>query len=306
MTGNWLSKLKSGLEKTTNRLTSGISGALSGRKLDQKTLDALEETLIIGDIGFSTSSKLIGALKSERFNNEVGERDVREYLAGKIADILRPVTKPLSTDPSNKPHVVLVVGVNGSGKTTTIGKLAKILCSEGKTVTLAAGDTFRAAAIDQLEIWGERTGSEVVSKEPGSDPAGLAFDALEIAKKGGSDVLLIDTAGRLQNRQDLMAEIEKIVRVLRKIDPSAPHNCLLVLDATVGQNAHSQVENFQKIAEVTGLIMTKMDGTARGGVLVALAETFGLPVHAIGIGEGEDDLRPFSAEEFAQSLLGLS
>jgi fused signal recognition particle receptor len=306
MTGNWLSKLKSGLEKTTNRLTSGISGALSGRKLDQKTLDALEETLIIGDIGFSTSSKLIGALKSERFNNEVGERDVREYLAGKIADILRPVTKPLSTDPSNKPHVVLVVGVNGSGKTTTIGKLAKILCSEGKTVTLAAGDTFRAAAIDQLKIWGERTGSEIVSKEPGSDPAGLAFDALEIAKKGGSDVLLIDTAGRLQNRQDLMAEIEKIVRVLRKIDPSAPHNCLLVLDATVGQNAHSQVENFQKIAEVTGLIMTKMDGTARGGVVVALAETFGLPVHAIGIGEGEDDLRPFSAEEFAQSLLGLS
>jgi fused signal recognition particle receptor len=306
MTGNWLSKLKSGLEKTTNRLTSGISGALSGRKLDQKTLDALEETLIIGDIGFSTSSKLIGALKSERFNSEVEERDVREYLAGKIADILRPVTKPLSTDPSNKPHVVLVVGVNGSGKTTTIGKLAKILCSEGKTVTLAAGDTFRAAAIDQLKIWGERTGSEIVSKEPGSDPAGLAFDALEIAKKGGSDVLLIDTAGRLQNRQDLMAEIEKIVRVLRKIDPSAPHNCLLVLDATVGQNAHSQVENFQKIAEVTGLIMTKMDGTARGGVVVALAETFGLPVHAIGIGEGEDDLRPFSAEEFAQSLLGLS
>jgi len=303
--GGWLSRLKDGLSRTTSRLTDGITQAISGRKLDDATLEALEETLITADIGVATAAKLTQTLAAEKFDKEVTDEEVRESLAAQITEILEPVARPLSPDPAKKPHVVLVAGVNGSGKTTTIGKLAKLFTGEGKSVMLAAGDTFRAAAIDQLKIWGERTGAPVIARETGADAAGLAFDALEAAQKENADLLLIDTAGRLQNREDLMAELQKIIRVIRKIDETAPHSCLLVLDATVGQNAHSQVENFKAMTEVSGLVMTKLDGTARGGVIVALAEKFGLPVHAIGVGEGEDDLRPFDARDFARNLMGL-
>jgi fused signal recognition particle receptor len=226
-------------------------------------------------------------------------------LAAEIAALLAPAAQPLALDPAHRPHVVLVVGVNGSGKTTTIGKLAKLFRDDGKKVMLAAGDTFRAAGVEQLKIWGERVGAPVVARETGADAAGLAFDALERARKENVDLLIVDTAGRLHNRADLMAELEKIIRVLKKLDPTAPHSCLLVLDATVGQNAHAQVETFRAITNVTGLVVTKLDGTAKGGVLVALAERFKLPVHAIGVGEQADDLRPFAAQDFARSLLGL-
>ena len=227
-------------------------------------------------------------------------------LASDIAEILAPVAVPLEPDRARKPHVVLVVGVNGSGKTTTIGKLAKSYRDQGLSVMLAAGDTFRAAGVSQLQIWGERIGCPVIARDTGADAAGLAFDALTQAREQGADLLIVDTAGRLQNREDLMAGLQKIIRVLQKIDPDAPHSCLLVLDATTGQNAHSQVETFRDMTNVTGLVVTKLDGTAKGGVIVALAEKFGLPVHAIGVGEGEDDLRPFEADAFARSLMGLS
>jgi fused signal recognition particle receptor len=301
----WLSRLRSGLSRTSSRLTDGIASALTRRKLDQETLDSLEEALITADLGVATAAKLVARLKEGRFNKDITDLEVREALATDIAGILAPVAIPFTPDPAQKPHVVLVVGVNGSGKTTTIGKLAKTLRDEGKSVMLAAGDTFRAAAVEQLQIWGERTGCEVVARDTGADAAGLAYDALERARSEGIDVLLIDTAGRLQNRSDLMGELEKIIRVLRKQDASTPHSCLLVLDATVGQNAHSQVNIFKELAGVTGLVITKLDGTAKGGVLVALAERFELPVHAIGVGEGVDDLRSFEAESFARNLLGL-
>jgi fused signal recognition particle receptor len=301
----WLARLRAGLSRTSSQLTSGIAAALTRRRLDQQTLDALEETLIAADLGVATAAKLTAALAREKFDKEVTDEEVRVALADDIADILAPVALPLVPDPARKPHVVLVIGVNGSGKTTTIGKLARLYRDEGRSVMLAAGDTFRAAAIDQLRIWGERTGCPVVARETGADAAGLAFDALETAKREGADLLLIDTAGRLHNREDLMGELSKVIRVLRKLDADAPHSCLLVLDATVGQNAHSQVEIFREMASVTGLVITKLDGTARGGVLVALAERFGLPVHAIGVGEGVDDLRPFDARAFARDLMGL-
>lgn len=306
MSEGWFSSLKTGLSRTTSRLTSGIAQAVSGRKLDKKALQALEETLITADLGVTTAAKLISSLEAEKFDRDVTEKEVREHLAFRLKNILEPVAIPLQPQGENKPHVILVVGVNGCGKTTTIGKLAKAYVGEGKSVVLAAGDTFRAAAVEQLKIWGERTGCPTVAKDTGSDAAGVAFEALELARKNGADVLLIDTAGRLQNREDLMAEVQKMIRVLRKIDQTAPHSCLLVLDATVGQNANSQVETFKKIAEVSGIVMTKLDGTARGGVLVAVAEKYGLPVHAIGVGEGEDDLRPFSAKDFSEGLMGLS
>ncbi len=302
----WLSRLRSGLSRTSDKLTGGISAALSRRTLDAAMLDELEEALIGADLGVTTSAKLSTALADEKFDKEVSDTEIREALASNIADILRPVAIPLEVDSSRKPHVILVVGVNGSGKTTTIGKLAKIWANSGKSVVLAAGDTFRAAAVEQLKIWGERTGCPVIARDTGSDAAGLAFDALEQARAENADVLLIDTAGRLQNREDLMGELSKIIRVLQKLDPEAPHSCLLVLDATVGQNAHSQVETFKEMTDVSGLVMTKLDGTARGGVVVALAERFGLPVHAVGVGEGEDDLQPFNAEFFARNLLGLN
>jgi fused signal recognition particle receptor len=304
--GGWLSRLRSGLSRTSDKLTSGISAALTRRTLDTETLEELEEALISADLGVATAAKLSAALADEKFEKEISDTEIREALARNIADILRPVATPLDIDPLRKPHVILVVGVNGSGKTTTIGKLAKNWTGEGKFVVLAAGDTFRAAAVEQLKIWGERTNCPVIARDTGSDAAGLAYEALKQAQQDNADILMIDTAGRLQNREDLMGELSKIIRVLRKLDPEAPHSCLLVLDATVGQNAHSQVKTFQEIANVTGLMMTKLDGTARGGVVVALAERFGLPVHAVGVGEGEDDLQPFDADFFARNLLGLN
>ena len=272
--------------------------------LDDAMLESLEELLIQSDMGVETSLKVAAAIAEGRFGRRVGAREIREVLAGEIAAILEPVARPMPIY-ARRPQVVLVVGVNGSGKTTTIGKLASQFRAAGKKVVIAAGDTFRAAAVEQLQIWGERAGVPVMTAPQGSDPASLAFDALARAEAEGADLLLIDTAGRLQNRDDLMAELAKIVRVMRKRDPAAPHNTLLVLDASTGQNALSQVEIFRKIADVTGLVMTKLDGTAKGGVLVALADRFGLPIHAIGVGEGIDDLAPFDPEEFARALTGL-
>jgi fused signal recognition particle receptor len=301
----WLSRIRQGLSRSSSRLTQGISDLFTKRRLDDAALEELEELLITADLGVTTAAQVTARLAKERFNQEVDSREVRETLAMSIAEILAPVAKPLAPSPANKPHVVLMVGVNGSGKTTTIGKLARYYRDQGLSVTLVAGDTFRAAAVEQLKVWGDRTGCAVIAREQGADAAGLAFDAYRDAQARGDDLLLIDTAGRLQNKTHLMAELQKIVRVLRKHDPALPHDVLLVLDATVGQNAHSQVEIFKDITDVTGLVVTKLDGTARGGVLVALAEKFGLPVHAIGVGEGADDLRPFEAEAFARGLMGL-
>lgn len=303
---SWLGRLRDGLAKSTNRLTDGIAAALTRRQLDGEALEELEDTLIMADMGPATAARLAAALGKQRFEKDVETAEVQRALAASIAEILAPVARPLLPDAARKPHVVLIAGVNGSGKTTTIGKLAKHFSDDSKKVMLAAGDTFRAAAIEQLQVWGERTGSAVVAKDAGADAAGLAFEALERAQADGTDVLLIDTAGRLHNKTDLMAELEKIVRVLRKLDPDAPHDCVLVLDATTGQNAMAQVETFQETAPVTGLIVTKLDGSAKGGVLVALADKFGLPVHAIGVGESADDLQPFEASEFAKSLVGLA
>ena len=301
----WLSRLKAGLSRSSSKLGEGISGIFTKRKLDDAALEELEELLISADLGVATAAKLTADLAKGRFDKDVSPEEVRRVLAADIAGILAPVAIPLEVDPANRPHVVLVVGVNGSGKTTTIGKLAKLHRDGGRAVMIAAGDTFRAAAIEQLSIWGERAGCPVVARAPGADAAGLAFEALERARAEGADLLLIDTAGRLHNKADLMAELQKIVRVLKKLDPEAPHDCLLVLDATTGQNAHAQVETFKELAQVTGLVVTKLDGSARGGVLVALAERFGLPVHAVGVGETADDLRPFAADDFARGLMGL-
>jgi fused signal recognition particle receptor len=301
----WLARLKAGLARSSGKLGDGISGIFTKRRLDDAALEELEELLISADLGVATAAKLAAGLARERFDKDVSPEEVRGALAADVAGILEPVAQPLAVDPAHRPHVVLVVGVNGSGKTTTIGKIAKTESDQGYKVMLAAGDTFRAAAIDQLRIWGERTSCEVVARAPGADAAGLAYEALERAQSEGAGLLLIDTAGRLHNKADLMAELQKIIRVLKKLDPEAPHDCLLVLDATTGQNAHAQVETFKELVQVTGLIVTKLDGSARGGVLVALAERFGLPVHAIGVGESAEDLRPFAARDFARSLMGL-
>jgi len=248
---------------------------------------------------------LVGSLERHRFHEEISPEQLREILADNIAEVLAPVAKPLVPGPDNKPHVILVVGVNGSGKTTTIGKIAKSFREDGLEVMMAACDTFRAAAVEQLKIWSERTGCQLVSGKEGDDPAGLVFDAYKKARRKKADILLVDTAGRLQNKKGLMEELQKIVRALQKVDAKAPHSCLLVLDATTGQNAHTQVEAFREMIPVTGLVMTKFDGTAKGGVLVALADQFGLPVHAVGVGESADDLRAFSAAAFADSLMGV-
>ena len=303
--GGWLSRLKSGLARSSSKLGDGISGIFTKRRLDDAALEELEELLISADLGVGTAAKLTANLARERFDKDVSPQEVRAALAADIAEILGPVAQPLVIDPARRPHVVLVVGVNGSGKTTTIGKLAKTHRDQGRKVMIAAGDTFRAAAIEQLCIWGERSGSPVVAKAPGADAAGLAYEALERARAEAMDLLLVDTAGRLHNKADLMAELQKIIRVLGKLDSEAPHDCLLVLDATTGQNAHAQVQTFKELVQVTGLVVTKLDGSARGGVLVALAERFGLPVHAVGVGETAEDLHPFAAEDFAQSLMGL-
>ncbi|HYC03654.1 MAG TPA: signal recognition particle-docking protein FtsY [Azospirillaceae bacterium] len=301
----WLARLRDGLSKSTARLTDGITSIFTKRKLDEDTLEELEELLIQADLGPTMAAKVTAELARTRFGKEVTPDEVKASLAAEMVKVLGPIAKPLAIDPAHKPHVVLVVGVNGTGKTTTIGKYAKEFREQGRTVWLAAGDTFRAAAVSQLKIWGERTGAPVVAKDTGADAAGLAYEALERAKAAGADVLLIDTAGRLQNKAGLMEELRKIVRVIKKLDPTAPHTTLLTLDATTGQNAHSQVEIFRDMVQVNGLILTKLDGSARGGVLVSLADKFGLPVHAIGVGEGVDDLRPFDADAFARSLLGM-
>ena len=303
--GSWLSRLRSGLAKSSKRVAEGITNLFTKKKLDQKTLDELEEVLIEADLGVGVAARLVGKLGKERFGKEVTDEEVRAAFADDISEILQPVAKTLAIDPAHKPHVVLVVGVNGSGKTTTIAKMAHLLKGEGRKVMLAAGDTFRAAAVEQLKVWGERAGVPVISKDTGADAAGLAYEALERARAEKCDVLLIDTAGRLHNKTNLMEEMAKIVRVLKKVDATAPHSCLLVLDATTGQNAHSQVETFRSLSPVDALVLTKLDGSAKGGVLVALAEKFKLPVVAVGVGEGIDDLKPFEARAFARGLMGL-
>jgi fused signal recognition particle receptor len=298
----WFQRLKAGLTKTSARLSQDIAGIFTKRKLDADTLEELEDLLIQADLGVDTAVRITSALAKGRHNKEISAEEVRGVLAAEVERALAPVAKPLRIDGDHKPHVILVVGVNGTGKTTTIGKIAHRLRQDGKTVMLAAGDTFRAAAIDQLKIWGERTGAQVLARGVGADSAALAFDALAQAREERCDVLLIDTAGRLQNKQALMDELEKVLRVLRKVDPSAPQQVLLVLDATTGQNALNQVEVFKDKAGVTGLVMTKLDGTARGGILVAISAKFGIPVHAIGVGEGVDDLSAFDAGEFARAI----
>jgi fused signal recognition particle receptor len=302
--GGYLSRLKEGLSRSTQKLSGGITAVFRQRRLDEEALDELEELLISADLGSVAARKVIASFRRTRFGKEVTGEEIRQALAEEITAILIPVAKPLELDPTKKPHVVLVVGVNGTGKTTTIGKLAQFFRNQGKRVVMAAGDTFRAAAVEQLQIWGERTGTPVVSGGQNADAAGLAFDALTKATADAADVLLIDTAGRLHNKAALMDELAKIIRVLRKQDPTAPHSVLLVLDATTGQNAVQQVKVFKEMVAVTGLVVTKLDGSARGGIVVALAETFKLPVHAVGIGEKAGDLRPFDAAEFARGLVG--
>ncbi len=298
------SRLREGLTRSTQKLSEGL-GALGRRRLDDAALDELEDALISADLGTEVARRVIDSFRRSRFGREVTDEEVRQALAEEIAAILEPVARPLVLDPAHKPHVVLVVGVNGTGKTTTIGKLAQNFRDAGKRVVLVAGDTFRAAAVEQLQIWGERVGAPVIAGGPNADAAGLAFNALTRAKTEAADVLLIDTAGRLHNKSVLMDELRKIVRVLRKQDETAPHSVLLVLDATTGQNALQQVRVFKEMVDVTGLVVTKLDGSARGGIVVALAETFELPVHAVGVGEKVGDLRPFDAGDFAQGLVGM-
>lgn len=302
---SWFQRLRAGLSRTSMQLTSQISALFTKRKLDEDTLDELEDLLIQSDLGLETAMRITGALSSERYGKDVSGEDVARIMAGEITKVLTPVARPLELDLSHKPHVILVVGVNGTGKTTTIGKLAAKLSGSGLKVMLAAGDTFRAAAIEQLKIWADRTGSEFIGTKLGADAAGLAYDAFEQARAKKCDVLIIDTAGRLQNKTELMDELEKIVRVLGKLDPDAPHTVLQTLDATTGQNALNQVEIFRNVAGVSGLIMTKLDGTARGGILVAIAAKHKLPVYFIGVGEGVDDLEPFEAEDFAKAIAGV-
>ncbi len=300
---SWWKRLSGGLKRTSSSLGGAIAGLVTKRKLDAAAVEELENELIRADLGPEFAGRMAAALGEGRFDKAITPDEVKAVLAGEIENVLAPVAKPLEV--TARPFIILVAGVNGSGKTTTIGKLAAKFRAEGKMVMLVAGDTFRAAAIDQLKIWGERTGARVIAREPGADAAGLAFDALGAAKTQGVDIVLVDTAGRLQNRTELMGELEKMVRVMRKVEPSAPHAVLLVLDATVGQNALSQVDIFGKVAGVTGLVMTKLDGTARGGILVAIAARFGLPVHFIGVGEGVEDLAPFTARDFARAIVGL-
>jgi len=301
----WLRRLKDGLARSSTRLAEGIGAIVTRRRLDDDALARLEELLIGADMGVGIAAEIVAVLRRTRFDQEVSAEEVKQAVAEQVARLLAPVAKPLVLDPSRRPHVILVVGVNGSGKTTTIGKLAKLYRDDGKLVMLAAGDTFRAAAVEQLKIWGARAGCTVVTRPQDADAAGLAYDALAEAQKAGGDVLLIDTAGRLHNKANLMAELQKISRVIKKLDPAAPHSVLLVLDATTGQNAHAQAETFREMIGVTGLVMTKLDGTARGGVVVSLAERYGIPVHAIGVGESAEDLRPFEADAFARGLVGL-
>lgn len=305
--GGWLSRLTSGLSKSTNKITTGISDVLTKKKLDQDAIDSLEDALIEADLGPRTAAKIIEEFSKDRFGKDISEDEIREALAETITAILDPVAKPLTIQkPANGPFVILMAGVNGVGKTTTIGKLAqKYVQSDNLKVMMAAGDTFRAAATEQLQIWADRVGCTLIAKDVGADAAAVAFEAYEQAKSQNIDVLLIDTAGRLQNKANLMEELAKIVRVLKKNDENIPHSTLLVLDSTTGQNAFSQLETFKNMVDVTGLIVTKLDGSAKGGVLVGLADQFGTPVHAIGVGESIEDMQPFNAREYARSLMGL-
>ncbi len=303
---SWFQRLKKGLSRSSSSLTEGISSIFTKRKLDASMLEELEDILIQADLGVDTAMAITDRLSDGRYDKEISPEEVRAILSEEVQKVLEPVARPLDLDTGKKPHVVLMVGVNGTGKTTTIGKLSQKLRAEGKKVMLAAGDTFRAAAVEQLKIWGERTGAEVIARDTGADAAGLAFDAMREAKEKQVDVLLVDTAGRLHNRAELMDELEKVIRVIKKHDPEAPHTVILTLDATTGQNALNQVEIFGKVAGVTGLVMTKLDGTARGGILVAIAAKHGLPVHFIGVGEGVADLEPFSARDFASAIAGLA
>ena len=300
----WLSRLKDGLSKSSKTITGSITAIFTKRKLDAATLGELEDVLIQADLGLAVSERIVKAVSAGRYDKEIDPEEVKRILAAEVAKVLKPVEVPFNFG-AEKPFVILVVGVNGSGKTTTIGKLGAIAAREGFKVMFAACDTFRAAAIEQLTIWGQRIGAKTVSRPTGADASGLAFDAMKEAKGTGTDILFIDTAGRLQNKAYLMDELDKVVRVIKKQDPAAPHAVLLVLDATTGQNAVAQADIFTKVAGVTGLIMTKLDGTARGGILVAIAEKFKLPVHAIGVGEQIDDLQPFDAEAFARAIAGL-
>jgi fused signal recognition particle receptor len=302
----WLGRLRAGMARSSARLTEGINTIFNRRRLDDAALLELEELLIASDMGLGIAAEVTDELRRTRFNQDVSPEEVRAALAAEVIRLVEPVTKPLRLDTEKKPFVILVVGVNGSGKTTTIAKLAKQYRDAGFKVVLAAGDTFRAAGVEQLQIWGERTGCRVVARPTGSDAAGLAYEAFEQARTEGSDILMIDTAGRLHNKVNLMGELQKIVRVLKKVEPQAPHSVLLVLDATTGQNAHAQAEIFREMVGVTGIVMTKLDGTARGGVLVSLAEKYGIPIHAIGVGETAEDLRPFEASAYARSLVGLA
>jgi fused signal recognition particle receptor len=302
---SWWRRLSSGLKRTSSSLGTAVADLVTKRRLDRAMLEDIEDVLLRADLGTEVAARISAAVGHGRYDKTISADDVKSVVAAEVEKVLSPVAKPLEIDETQKPFVILVVGVNGSGKTTTIGKLAAKLAAEGRKVMLAAGDTFRAAAIEQLKIWGERTKSPVIAGAQGSDSASLAFTALTAAREQARDVLLIDTAGRLQNKAELMNELEKVVRVIKKVDASAPHAVLLVLDATVGQNALSQVEAFHRTAGVTGLVMTKLDGTARGGILVALAEKHKLPVHFIGVGEGIDDLAPFTARDFAQAIAGI-
>ncbi|MCF6114728.1 signal recognition particle-docking protein FtsY [Mesorhizobium muleiense] len=303
---SWFQRMKEGLARSSRELSGNIAGVFTKRKLDEDTLQDLEDVLIRADLGMETALRITDSLAASRYGKDVSETEVRAIMASEVEKVLTHVALPLELDLSHKPHVILVVGVNGTGKTTTIGKLAAKLTDGGLSVMLAAGDTFRAAAIEQLKIWGERTKSPVIASKLGADAAGLAYDAFEQARQAGSDVLIIDTAGRLQNKTELMAELEKIVRVLGKLDPEAPHTVLQTVDATTGQNALNQVEIFRNVAGVNGLVMTKLDGTARGGILVAIAAKHKLPVYFIGVGEQVDDLEPFSASEFARAIAGVA
>lgn len=303
--GGLFSRLKTGLSRSTQKLSGNISSVFTKRRLDDEALEELEELLIASDLGTNVARRVIANFRRSRFGKEVTDTEVKVSLAEELGAILEPVAKPLLLDPNLKPQVVLVVGVNGTGKTTTIGKLATSYRAQGKKVVIAAGDTFRAAAVEQLQVWGDRAGAVVVAGGINADAAGLAYDALAKAQTESADVLLIDTAGRLHNKAALMDELAKIIRVIRKIDASAPHTVLLVLDATTGQNAIQQVKVFKEMVDVSGLVVTKLDGSARGGVVVALAETFGLPIHAVGVGEQAGDLRPFDANDFARGLVGI-
>ncbi len=302
--GGWWKRLAGGLKRTSSALGTALTDLVSRGPLDPARIEEIEEALIRADLGMDVAARVADTIAQGWYNQNITPDQLKGVIAAEIAKILEPVAKPLRIEGA-RPFVILVVGVNGSGKTTLIGKLAAKLAAERRKVVLAAGDTFRAAAIDQLKIWGQRTGATVIAREPGADSAGIAFDAFNAAKSTAADVAIIDTAGRLQNRAELMGELEKMLRVIRKVDPAAPHAVLLVLDATVGQNALSQVEAFGKVAGVTGLVMTKLDGTARGGILVAIAQKFGLPIHFIGVGEGIDDLAPFEAAEFGKAVAGL-